>query len=416
VLGESLGPVSDAPRRLHRRLPGYRPTPLRDLPGLARELGVGRLLVKDESSRLGLPSFKALGASWALYRALEAHLGQSLEPFSDVAELAQRLAPHLPLRVVAATDGNHGRAVAAMARHLGLKCRIFVPRGTAAARIAAIEAEGAACEVVPGDYDAAVARSAAEAAGDRSGRTLVVSDTSWPGYEDVPRWVSEGYLTMLLEVDEQLTAAGLPGPDLVLVPMGVGALAAGVVRYYRRPGLADPPAIVGVEPVGADCVGQSLRAKERRTLASYRPSIMAGLNCETPSLVAWPLVAAGLNGAVAVEDEEAAAAMVDLARFGVVAGETGAAALAGLRVLLQGPGAEERRAALSLGPKATVLLLCTEGATDPEAYRRLVGRDPEDVAREGRVGAEGAGAEGAGAAGAGAAGAGAAGAGKDGAP
>ncbi len=383
MLAATLGPPDDAPMRFHRRLPGYEPTPLRGLPALAEELGVGQVLLKDESSRLGLPSFKALGASWALYRTLEAHLGRSLEPWANLGELAERLAPALPLRVVAATDGNHGRAVAAMARQLGLACRIFVPRGTAAARIAAIEGEGASCEVVEGDYDAAVARSAAEAAEDRSGRTLVVSDTSWPGYEDVPRWVSEGYSTMLAEVDEALAARGEGPVDLVVVPMGVGALAAGVVRHYRRPGLADPPAILGVEPVGADCVGQSLRAKERRTLRDYRPSIMAGLNCETPSLVAWPLVAGGLSGAVAVTDEEAAAAMVALAAQGVVAGETGAAALAGLRVVLDGPGAAERRRLLRAGPGQRVLLLCTEGATDPEAYRRLVGRDPEAVAAGG---------------------------------
>ncbi len=342
-------------------------------------MGVGRVLLKDESSRFGLPSFKALGASWALYRALHAHLGTDLEPWADLADLAARLRPHLPLRAVAASDGNHGRAVAAFARHLGLGCLVFVPAGTAAARIAAIEGEGAACTVLDGGYDAAVERSAAEAEADRSGRTLLVSDTSWEGYEDVPCWVSEGYLTMFCEADEQLEALGAGQPAAVVVPVGVGALAAAAVRHYRRPGLGRLSALVGVEPVGADCVGQSMRAGERLSLASYRPSIMVGLNCETPSLVAWPLVSAGLSALVAVEDAEAEAAMRTLASEGVAAGETGAAAWAGLELLVGGPGSRARRSALGLGPEATVLVLCTEGVTDPAGYLRVVGREPAQL-------------------------------------
>jgi pyridoxal-phosphate dependent enzyme len=185
---QNLDPAGRAPLDFHRRLPEYAATPLVDAPGLAGALGVGKVWVKDESWRLGLPAFKILGASWAVYRALEQRSG-GIGEWGDVEELRGRLAPLLPLTLAAATDGNHGRAVARMARMLGLGARIFVPADMAPARIEAIRSEGAEVLVVRGTYDEAVARSAEEA----DGRCLVISDTSWPGYEDVDalgdRWL-----------------------------------------------------------------------------------------------------------------------------------------------------------------------------------------------------------------------------------
>src|SRR5829696_10108593 len=194
-------PPPVAARRFHVDLPGYRPTPLVDLPALAEELGVGRVLVKDESSRLGLPAFKVLGASWAVYRALEERLPEgAFEDWETVGELKERLEPLRPLDLVAATDGNHGRALARVARLLGLGAKIFVPEGMAAARREAIAGEGAEVIVVKGTYDEAVERSAAE----EGERGLVISDMSWPGYEQIPSWVIEGYSTMLWEIDDEL--------------------------------------------------------------------------------------------------------------------------------------------------------------------------------------------------------------------
>lgn len=187
-----LPPTGDSPRRFHAGMPGYEPTPLRPAPTAARRLGVAEVLVKDESARLGLPSFKVLGASWAVFRALRARLGagaQQVETFGDLAEAVIALKP---LTLSAATDGNHGRAVANMARRLGLGARVYVPTGTAGARIDAIASEGAAVTVVDGGYDDAVRRSAQDA----GERCLVISDTSWDGYEDVPAWVIEGYSTI----------------------------------------------------------------------------------------------------------------------------------------------------------------------------------------------------------------------------
>jgi len=372
-----------APLGLHRRLPGYAVTPLRDAPALARANGVGRVWVKDESSRLGLPAFKMLGASWAAYRALIARLGRDPEPWADVEELRRTLAVLRPLTLATATDGNHGRAVARMAALLGLDADVYVPRGTTAARIAAIEGEGAGVTVVDGDYDRAVAAAAAMA----DDRCLAIQDVGWPGYEQVPAWVVDGYATIFWEVDDQLAARGEEGPDVVVVPVGVGGLAAAAVRHWRHRGrlihrgtpmgfpgpLRRPPRLLGVEPLAAACVLRSLRAGRIVTVPGPHDSIMAGLNCGTPSLVAWPFLRAGLDAVVAVADGRARQAMRDLAAAGIVAGETGAASLAGLAEATGGREAGGLRRVLGLGAQARVLLLCTEGATDPEAYRRIVG-------------------------------------------
>jgi diaminopropionate ammonia-lyase len=353
----STGRVADrAPLEFHRRLPGYAPTPLVSAPALAARLGISELLIKDESCRMGLPAFKILGASWAVARALTTRLG-GLAPWKTVADLRAQVAPH-GLTFAAATDGNHGRAVARMAHALGCAAQILVPAGTADARIAALETEGATVTIVDGTYDDAVAQSAELA----SPRCLVISDTSWPGYEDLPRRVIDGYSTIFHEIDD---AGGAP-PDIVMVQMGVGALAAAVVQHYRRPG---GPAIIGVEPERAACVMASLEAGRIVEVPGPHDSIMAGLNCGAPSLIAWPLLQAGIDAVVAVEDELARDAMRALAAEGITAGETGAAGVAGLLALTA-----EQRAALGIGPQSRVLTLVTEGATDPDAYAGIVGR------------------------------------------
>ncbi len=357
----------------HRRMPGYAPTPLLDAPHLAAQLGLKRLLLKVESQRMGLPSFKILGASWATYQAIVEHLGYEPEPWHNLTELATNLAELRPFTLAAATDGNHGRAVAFMARQLGFNARILVPTGMAPARIAAIEGEGATVIVVDGDYDEAIARSAEEA-GDRC---LVVSDTSWPGYESTPAHVIEGYHTIFGEVDHAVAADGDTPPDLVVVPMGVGAFMSAAIAHYR----AQPhggPTIVGVEPTDANCVQASLEADEITAVPGPHHSIMVGLNCGLPSLVAWPLLRAGVDWSVAIDDDSARTAMRDLATAGAVAGETGAASLAGLRALLADPAAADALAPLS---DRVGLVIVTEGATDEAAYEHIVGRPSDTVGR-----------------------------------
>lgn len=360
-------PTDHAPLSFHRRLPGYATTPITAAPHVASLLGVGQVWVKDESARLGLPAFKILGASWAIYQALAEKLGWPFGPWQTLEQLGAQLEPLRPLTLAAATDGNHGRAVARVARWLGLGAQIFVPANMAPARIQAIEQEGARVTVVDGSYDDAVALSASTA----DARCLVISDTAWPGYEQIPRWVIEGYGTIFHEADAQLSALGARQPDLIAVQMGVGALAAAVVRHYRH---GPTPTIIGVEPSSAACVLESMRAGRLVEVPGPHSSIMAGLNCGMASPVAWPIISAGINLFMAVDDERARQAMRALASDQIVAGETGAAGVAGLIELLCGPQAPTQRDALGIGPETRILVFATEGATDPAAYTQIVGQ------------------------------------------
>ncbi len=328
---------------------------------------MGRLLVKDESSRLGLPAFKMLGASWASYRALCDRLGE--EPsWSSIGELGDAMAPLRPLTLTTATDGNHGRAVARFARLVGLNAHILVPAGTASARIDAIGSEGATVELVDGTYDDAVALAAT--ADPSTG--LVVSDTSWDGYRQIPEWVIEGYDTIFTEIEEQLAARGLPSPDVVVVPLGVGALGAAAATFAERVWQDGTPRLLGVEPNSADCVMASVAAGRLTQVPGPHRSIMAGLNCGLPSPIAFDRVRRRFSAFVAIEDARAEGAMRSLADEGLVAGETGAAALAGLVAAIELDSGQR----LGLGPTTSVLLLMTEGASDPASYERIVGSPP----------------------------------------
>lgn len=323
--------------RFHESLPGYAPTRLVEVPALADELGVARVFVKEESSRLGLPAFKVLGASYAVARALSARLGH------DEALPLEQLRGATPgVRLVAATDGNHGRAVAHLARLLGLPATIFTPVAITQAAKDAIEAEGARRVEVDAGYDDVVRAAAASVDDD----AVLVQDTSWDGYEQIPGWIVDGYSTLLVEADRQARDAAARPFDVVFVPVGVGSLAEAVVRHYRSGDSA--PSVVSVEPTAAPALLASLRAGGIVTVPTS-PTIMAGLNCGTPTEAGWPTLRDGVDRAVTVTDAEAARAVRDLAGLGVDAGPCGASTLAGARVI--GP----------LPPDATLLLLSTEG-------------------------------------------------------
>jgi diaminopropionate ammonia-lyase len=323
----------------HRTLPGYAPTPLRELPELAAELGIGRLLVKDESARLGLPAFKILGASYAVSRALSARFGEpGAQPLSG-------------LRLLTATDGNHGRAVARVARELGLAATVLLPAGVNPVTVAALHAEGVDVRQLDLPYDEVVAAAAALAGPD----ALLVQDTAWPGYEEIPQWIVDGYATLCEEIDAALAGTGaLPAAatlDLVVVPAGVGSLAQAVVEHYRRGGPS--PAVLVVEPDAAPAVTTAL-LQGRPVPVPTRQTVMTGLNCGTVSELAWPVLAGGLDAAVTVSDAEARAAVADLRAAGVDAGPCGAATLAGLRRALADG------VPLGLGAGSVVVLLNTE--------------------------------------------------------
>jgi diaminopropionate ammonia-lyase len=324
---------SDEVRRFHRTLPGYATTPLVSLATVAAAADVRAVLVKDESSRLGLPAFKMLGASWAVHRVLQERPEDAGKP-----------------RLVTATDGNHGRAVARMAKLLGLPATVVVPRGVSQKAISLIREEGATVEVLDVSYDDTVRHAAEMAKADEN--ALLVQDTSWPGYEEVPQWIVDGYATLFDEAAEQAAARGLD-IDLLLVPAGVGSLAHAAVRFARsRPRCK----VVTVEPTVAACISASLAADELTTVPTGETS-MAGLNCGTPAYLAWPDLRTGLAGAATVDDQAAKVAMAEFAALGVDSGPCGSASLAALRTLATGPA----RAALGLTAESVVLLLNTEG-------------------------------------------------------
>jgi diaminopropionate ammonia-lyase len=328
-------PVSEA-TLFHRSLPGYEPSPLRDLPWLAAETGVTAVLMKDESNRFGLPAFKVLGALWAIERTLQSR--------PDVHTL------------VAASSGNHGRAVAHVAATRSLGCRIFLPGSSVPARRQAIEAEGAEVVLVEGLYEDAVAEAAAAA--EQSG----VAEIADVGTSPEAAWVIDGYATLFAEAEEQGDF------DLLVVPVGVGSLAAAAVHFAAPRGLP----VIGVEPTTAACLTASLAAG-RPTAVPTPGTSMAGLNCAEISVSAWPTLQAGIAGMVTVDDAEVHEAMRALARNGLAIGDSGAAPVAALP------------AAVGLGLGSRVLLVATEGPTDPEGYRRTVGTEPIPAPNPGKA-------------------------------
>jgi diaminopropionate ammonia-lyase len=365
----SFEPFGREAIRFHRRLPGYRETPLSRLEAAERELGVRAVWVKDESDRFGLPAFKVLGASWAVYRKIVAEHGIPDEGWWSLDQLKELVLRPPRLELVTATDGNHGRGVARVAAWFGLGARVYMPAGSAEARVEAIRSEGAEVIVVDGDYDEAVERAAREA----GAHAWLVQDTAWPGYEEIPSWIVEGYSTIGHEVDEALARAGESDPDLVVVQIGVGSLAAAIVRHYKHAGRSAAPRVLGVEASGAACALESIRAGERRSAWGPHRSVMAGLNCGTLSSIAWPVIRDGIEALTVIDDEAAFRAMRILAGGGIASGESGAA---GLAALLE-TAAMDRSIlgeSLGLGPRSSVLVISTEGVTDPELYRRVVGR------------------------------------------
>jgi diaminopropionate ammonia-lyase len=336
--GWTCDPAPATVGEFHRTLPGYAPTRMVPLPELARAVGVRHVYAKDESNRLGLPAFKALGASWAIQRMLRDR------------------APTGPLTIVTATDGNHGRAVARFARHFGHRSAIIVPDGVHPTAVQAIRDEGASVTQVPGSYDDAVAAAARAVEADREASVLV-QDMAWPGYEQVPGWIVDGYTTLFVEIDDQLRLEGIAHSDLVVVPAGVGSLLQAALTHYRSGTTPPGPAVISVEPRSAACVLASVAAGRPVTVDTGVTS-MAGLNCGTMSALAWPYVQRGLDACVAVTDAEAVAAARELARYGVDAGPCGAAACAALHAL------HDRRSQvhIGLGSVSVVVLLVTEGA------------------------------------------------------
>ncbi len=358
--------------------PGYAATPLHRLPGLASSLGLGAVHYKDEGGRFGLKSFKALGGAYAVFRLLKSRIeaangGVAVSSADVIAGRWRDLAS--TVTVTCATDGNHGRSVAWGAQLFGCRCVIYIHATVSEGRRAAIARYGAEVIRVEGNYDDSV-RHAAEQA--QSEGWTVVSDTTYEGYRDIPVDVMHGYGVMSREVIAQF---GREPPTHVFVQAGVGALAASVCASFWLEWGERRPVVVVVEPERADCFFQSARAGKPVVVHGDLDTVMAGLACGEVSPLAWEIVSAAANAYVVIDDRfalEGVRAFADPAKGdrAVVSGETGAA---GLAALLATRGEQRLRSALRIDADSRVLLIGSEGDTDPQIYRSIVGRGAQEV-------------------------------------
>jgi len=349
---------------------GYENTPLISLSSLAAKNGLKAIYYKQEANRFGLGSFKALGGAYAVFCLLAASIKEKTgkEPSADDLMSGKYGELTKGFTVTCATDGNHGRSVAWGASLFGCRSVIFIHETVSQGRADAIAGYGAEVVRTPGNYDDAV-RAASKAASQNGWH--VVSDTSYPGYVDIPRNVMQGYSVMTKEAIEQL---GGVIPSHVFLQGGVGGLAAAVTAHLWEQFGDDLPKIIIVEPTNAACLLESSKVGKPQTVHGDLETIMAGLACGEPSIIAWPILSAASSAFIAIPDESAAQTMrlLALGETGVslVAGESGVAGLAGLLILATH---DDARKALDLGPDSTVLIFGSEGATDPELFKEITG-------------------------------------------
>ena len=365
-------------RTFHRSFPQYAPTPLARLDGMARHLGLRGLFVKDESYRFGLNAFKVLGGSFAMARCIASQLGRDVAGMtydyltSDAfrAEFGQTV-------FFTATDGNHGRGVAWAARQLGQKAVVRMPKGSSQRRFDHIAREGAQVTIEQVNYDGCVRLAAAEAA--QTPRGVVIQDTAWEGYEEIPAWIMQGYGTMASESAQQLRQMSVNRPTHVFVQAGVGSLAGAVVGYYANLFPNDPPKFVVMEAQAADCLYQSALAGDgsSRIVTGDLDTIMAGLACGEPNTISWDILRNHVTAFVSCPDWVSACGMRMLGRPvkgdpAVISGESGAVGMGLISALMEGDRYKDLREAIGLDRFSQVLMFSTEGDTDPENYRSIV--------------------------------------------
>ena len=350
--------------------PGYQPTPLVSLTALAAKIGVGGILYKDEGARFGLGSFKALGGSYAAQRVLQrqisARLGHEVS-LEDIRTGTYR-SEAAEITLVSATDGNHGRSLAWGCQRFGAPCRIYIHAEVSEGRAQAMRDLGADVIRIAGDYDASVILAKQEAA---DNGWFVVSDTSWEGYSQPPRDVMAGYGVMTQEICDSLEQA----PTHVFLQGGVGGLAAGVVAGLRQHWGAQAPRVVIVEPELAACLFESGRTGEATTFAIETETLMAGLSCGEPSGMAWEILSEEVSDFLTIPESLVAPSVRLLARPlpGDTAIEAGESAIAGLAALIAAREDAELSRKLGLTAEARVLLIGSEGVTDPAIFAQIMG-------------------------------------------
>ncbi len=364
-------------RDFHRSFPEYKETPLHSLEALANSLGIAGLFVKDESFRFGLKAFKVLGASYAVARHLSKRLGIDISHLDSTRLASPETRKEIgDVTFVTATDGNHGRGVAWIARQLGQKAVVYMPKGTSPTRLENIRAEGANASIIEGNYDDAVRLSAQ---GAREHGWVVVQDTAWQGYEEIPTWIMQGYGTIAAEAMEQLGRMGIKKPTHVFLQAGVGSFAAAIQGYFADRFGSERPITAIVEPVPADCLYRSAIANDGkpRIVTGEMTTIMAGLACGEPNPIAWELLRDYSDVFFSCPDWVAAKGMRMLGNPlkddpRVISGESGAVTTGLLAALMKNDDLEDARAALGLDRNSRVLLISTEGDTDPMRYRSIV--------------------------------------------
>ncbi|KAF4339230.1 diaminopropionate ammonia-lyase [Fusarium beomiforme] len=361
----STEPAStEAIDRFHQSLPNYEPTPLVSLDSLAKEIGVGAVHVKDETNRFGLPAFKILGASWGAFRSITEKLGLPLD--SDIETVREAAKSH-QLTLYAATEGNHGRAVARMGAIFGISAEIHVPASMHPSTVNLIESEGAKVVISRGKYEGATLEAELASKHDKG---IMVQDHAFGDYRMVPQWIVDGYGTMMREVDKQL---GSTKADLVIAPVGVGSFAQAVVAHFKRKGTST--SMLAVEPDTAACLWKSLEKGEFTEIPTTG-TIMAGLNCGAPSIIAWDLLRNGVDASLTVSDYEAHQSVLYLQSQSINAGPCGASTLAALRRLTP-----DDKEALGLDEKSTVVIFCTERNRDYDIPHDVSGNDPVALAQ-----------------------------------
>ncbi len=351
----------------------YEPTPLAKLPATAACLGLGEVYVKDESYRFGLNAFKVLGGSYAIGRYLTERLGKEISQVDYKTLTSDEVKQQLGgITFVTATDGNHGRGVAWAARQFGQKAVVYMPKGSAAERLANIRAEGAEASITELNYDDAVrlANSQAEEKG-----WVMVQDTAWEGYEDIPTWIMQGYGTMGLEAYDQLPQM----PTHIFLQAGVGSMAGAVTGLFAACCGENRPVVTIVEPEKANCLYQTAKANDgqRHFVTGEMNTIMAGLACGEPCSIGWNILADYADHFISCPDYVAAKGMRILGNPAgkddrVISGESGAATFGCVAEIMTNPALAWMKEKLGLNETSRVLFFSTEGDTDRENYRAIV--------------------------------------------
>ncbi|MGM0379026.1 MAG: diaminopropionate ammonia-lyase [Bacillota bacterium] len=361
-------------KNFHKSIPGYKPTPLYRLDNLSKKLNINNLYVKDESKRFGLKAFKALGATYAIFKYICKEL--NLDPKDTNFKTLKSLKNKGKLKdiiFVTATDGNHGKAVAWACNKLGFESFIFLPKGSSENRLNAIKDEGAYGEITDYNYDQTVCLAKKYAS---SHNGVVIQDTAWEGYEEIPLWIIQGYTTIMQEILDQIEKEKITH---IFLQAGVGSFASAMVGYIVKNYLKNTPKIIIVEPDAADCIYKSAKEKERSIVKGDLDTLMAGLACGEPNIIAWDILKDFSDVYMSVSDELTKEGMKTLANptsddKKIISGESGAVGIGILKeILLDNPDKYNNlKDDLNLNFKSNVLVISTEGDTDPDIYQKII--------------------------------------------